>query len=469
MIPLSFILLLIIIIIVIFKSVIKPKNYPPGPKWIPYLGCSNVVNELTIQHGSQWKALSALAKEFSTSVLGLKMGMELVVVVYGEKNIRQVFTEKEFEGITFADGPLWREQRLFAVKQLRSVGFGKSKMEKEIQNEMMSILKCFKRYRGKPCDPQNVLATSVMNVLWTYIAGERIEEKRLKYLLELLSARSKAFTIAGGLLNQAPWCRFIFPELSGYSLINRMNEQISAVIEEHIEKHKKRLVAGSDFIYSFLEEMESKREGFTEEQLKTICLDVLIAGSQTTSNVLSFALLTLLRNRDIQDKIYKEINQILGTAPPTWSDVSRLVYTNAFLQEVYRYYTIVPLMGPRRTLADTFIDGYFIPKETTVLMAVGDLHIDPRIWCEPKKFKPERFIDQRGALKNIEHLYPFGLGRRRCPGDTLAKSFVFIVFVGILQKFEVDSIDCKLPSLEPIIGLISAPRPYSAVFTLRRN
>lgn len=62
-------------------------------------------------------------------------------------------------------------------------------------------------------------------------AGERIEEKRLKYLLELLSARSKAFTIAGGLLNQAPWCRFIFPELSGYSLINRMNEQISAVIE----------------------------------------------------------------------------------------------------------------------------------------------------------------------------------------------------------------------------------------------
>lgn len=67
-------------------------------------------------------------------------------------------------------------------------------------------------------------------------------------------------------------------------------------------------------------------------------------------------------------------------------------------------------MGPRRTLADTFIDGYFIPKETTVLMAVGDLHIDPRIWCEPKKFKPERFIDQRGALKNIEHLYPFGLG-----------------------------------------------------------
>ncbi|XP_014366316.2 probable cytochrome P450 305a1 [Papilio machaon] len=486
MIPLSVILLLIIIVITLFKSVMKPKNYPPGPNWIPYFGCSNVVNIMTKKYGSQWKALSLLAKEFSTSVLGLKMGMEMVVVVYGEKNIRQVFTEKEFEGrpdnffirlrclgkrlgITFTDGPMWREQRLFAVKQLRSGGFGKSQMEKEIQQEMMYILKYLKKLRGQPCDPHHILATSVMNILWTYIAGERIEEKRLKHLLELLNARSKAFSIAGGLLNQVPWCRFIFPEMSGYSLIKSMNEQISAIIEEHIEKHKKRLVDGNDFMYSFIEEIENKREGFTEEQLKTICLDVLIAGSQTTSNVLEFALLTVLRNKSMQQKIYEEINLILGDATPTWSDMSRLLYTNAFIQEIYRFYTIVPLMGPRRTLDDTYIDGYFIPKETTVLMAVGDLHVDPKIWCEPRKFKPERFIDQRGTLKNVEHLYPFGLGRRRCPGDTLAKSFIFIVFVGILQKFKVEPIEGNFPSAEPIIGLISSPRPYLAVFTPRRN
>lgn len=88
----------------------------------------------------------------------------------------------------------------------------------------------------------------------------------------------------------------------------------------------------------------------------------------------------------------------------------RLVYTCAFLQEVQRFYTIVPLMGPRRVLDDTFINGYFIPKETTVLMAIGDLHFDPEIWSEPREFKPERFIDEQGALKNTEHLYPFGLG-----------------------------------------------------------
>ncbi|CAG5039039.1 unnamed protein product [Parnassius apollo] len=484
MISISFVLVSLVIICLLVKSVIKPRKYPPGPKWYPLMGCSSIVDKMTKKHGSQWKALSTLAKEFSTNVLGLKLGRELVVVVYGEKNIRHVFTEKEFEGrpdnffvrlrclgkrmgITFADGPLWREHRQFTVKHLRNVGFGKTKMEEEIQHEMLHIVKYIEKNCGKPINTMSMLAMSVMNILWTYIADERIEEKRLKYLLDLLNARSKAFSMAGGMLNQLPWCRFIFPELSGYGLIKRMNEQIANIIEEAIYKHKKKSVKGSDFIYSFIQEMENNNESFTEEQLKTICLDVLIAGSQTTSNVLQFALLTVLRNKTIQDRLYEEINQTLEGKIPSWSDSNRLVYTSAFLYEVQRIYTIVPLMGPRRVLNDTMIDGYFIPKDTTVLLAVGDLHFDSEIWREPEEFRPERFIDERGTLKNIEHLYPFGLGRRRCPGDALAKSFIFIVIVGILQKFKIDCSDAIMPSADPIIGLISAPRPFSAVFTPR--
>lgn len=62
------------------------------------VGSSNVVRKLTKLYGSQWKALSHLAKEYSTEVLGLKLGSDLVVVVYGDRNIRQVFIDSEFEG-----------------------------------------------------------------------------------------------------------------------------------------------------------------------------------------------------------------------------------------------------------------------------------------------------------------------------------------------------------------------------------
>nr|QLI62166.1 cytochrome P450 17 [Streltzoviella insularis] len=436
------------------------------------------------KHGSQWKALSVLAKEYSTQVLGLKLGTELVVVVYGEKNIRQVFTEKEYEGrpnsffirlrclgkrmgITFADGPLWKEHRQFTVKNLRNVGFGKTVMEKEIQNEMRNIVDYIKHNNHQPINPKNILAMTVMNVLWNYVAGERIKEDRLKFLLDLLNARSKAFSIAGGWLNLFPWCRFFIPELSGYSLITRMNQQISDIIEEAIQKHKVRAVERDDFIYSFLREMQVNKDTYTEEQLKSICLDLLIAGSQTTSNVLEFALLTVLRNKVYQEKIFDEINKTIGDETPSWMDSHRLIYTSAFLLEIQRYFTIVPLAGPRRVMHDTFIDGYLIPKETTVLMSLGDLHFDPEIWEEPQVFKPDRFINEHGALKNIEHMYPFGLGRRRCPGDSLAKSFIFILFVGILQNFNIDCSNGVMPSDEPVIGLISAPRPYTAEFISR--
>lgn len=63
------------------------------------------------------------------------------------------------------------------------------------------------------------------------VSGERINEDRLKFLLDLLSARSKAFSMVGGWLNEIPWSRFIFPDLSGYTLITKMNQQISDVIE----------------------------------------------------------------------------------------------------------------------------------------------------------------------------------------------------------------------------------------------
>lgn len=471
------------IIIYFIKTCIKPKKFPPGPLWYPIIGSSNVVQRMHRKHGSQFKGLLELAKEYSTQVLGLKLGGELLVVVYGESNIRQVFTEKAFEGrpdsfflklrcfgkrmgITSADGPLWREQRQYTMKQLKNVGFGKTIMEKEIQNELINILRVIDKNGDRPVNPDQIFSLAVVNVLWKYVAGERIEEPKLKLLLDLFEERSKAFAMAGGLLNQIPWCRFFIPEYSKYNLIVKINKQLSDIIEEAIDAHKKKKVKGQDFIYSYLNEAEIKNT-FTEEQLKIVCLDLIIAGSQTTGNALKFAILKVLKERRMQDLIYEEIKTYIGSSLPCWADNIKLVYTSAFILEVLRYFTITPFAGPRRVLEETVIDGYVIPKETTILLSVYDVHFDPKLWDDPQEFRPERFIDENGALKHSEHMYPFGLGRRRCPGDSLARSFLFITLVGILQKYVIRCSNGTMPSDEPIIGLITSPKPFSVEFTPR--
>ncbi|XP_045509930.1 probable cytochrome P450 305a1 [Colias croceus] len=476
--------LLVTILGYIINTVSKPRKYPPGPKWYPFVGSSAIARKVALQYGSQWKGFSHLAKEYSTEVLGLKLGSELVVVVFGEKNLRKVFTEKEYEGrpdsffirqrclgkrlgITFVDGPLWREHRQFTVKNLKNVGFGKTAMETEIQTELHNILEYIEKSKTKAINPKVILAQSVMNILWKYTAGERIKEDQLQYVIDLFSKRSKAFTIAGGWLNQWPWLRFIFPKLSGYTIIKNLNQQISDIIDETVNKHKNGLVPGSDFIYSFLEEMKENNVSFHEEQLKAICLDILIAGAQTTSNVLEFAILSLIRHKQIQEKVYDEIHSVIGEDTPCWNDSNRLLYTMAFLLEVQRFYTIAPLAGPRRVLEETTIEDYVLPKNTTVLLSIGDVHFSPDLWDEPNKFNPDRFLDSSGKLVNTEHFYGFGLGRRRCPGDSLAKSFIFIVLVGIVQKYRIESENGVLPAEEPIIGLISGARPFSAEFIPR--
>lgn len=80
------------------------------------------------------------------------------------------------------------------------------------------------------------------------------------------------------------------------------------------------------------------------------------------------------------------------------------------MAEVQRFYTIAPFSGPRRVLNDVQIGKYTVPKGSTVLVSLGDLHFDPQHWDEPSKFNPERFIDQNGTFNTSVPWHPFGIG-----------------------------------------------------------
>ncbi|XP_045785006.1 probable cytochrome P450 305a1 [Maniola jurtina] len=473
---------IVLIFVYIFSTVIKPKKYPPGPRWYPFFGCFGLINSRMKQHGSQWKVLSEMAKEFSTKVLGLKLGNQLVVVVYGEKNIRQVTTEKEFDarpdsfflklrtfgkrvGITFVDGPLWREHRPFTMKHLRKQGFGKPPMEQDIQAQLNNILDVLGKSNGSSISIRTPMSIALVNIIWKYVAGEHIEENKLRQFLQFSSARSKAFTLAGGYLDQWPWLRFIFPNWTGYNIIKNMNKEILDIIEDAIWRHHST-VEGNDYIYSFLKEIYDNKDTYTEDQLKGVCLDILIAASNTGSSALDFAFICLLRHPNVQNKVYEEISRVLGDDTPSWSDNGRLIYTSAFLSEVHRLCTVAPFLGGRRALTDIEMEGYLIPKGTTILVSLGDLHQDETLWDEPNTFKPERFIDENGALKTPANLYPFGLGRRRCPGEPLGRCFIFIMLVGIVQKYRLQC-NGPPPSAESVIGLLAEPIQFTAQFVKR--
>lgn len=88
-------------------------------------------------------------------------------------------------------------------------------------------------------------------------------------------------------------------------------------------------------------------------------------------------------------------------------------FTEAVLTECQRMCFVAPILGPRRTLADTTLGGYTIPKDTVVLMNILDIHMDPELYPEPTLFKPERFIND-GVYQSDDNLLTFGKGRYFC-------------------------------------------------------
>ncbi|XP_060520854.1 probable cytochrome P450 305a1 [Cylas formicarius] len=130
-----------------------------------------------------------------------------------------------------------------------------------------------------------------------------------------------------------------------------------------------------------------------------------------------------------------------------------------------RYCTVVPISGPRRVLRKTYLEGYTIPKNTTVLINLHSLHNDKSQWRHPEKFLPDRFLDEEGNLLSHEGLIPFGLGRRKCLGDSLAKTCIFIIFAEVLRRYSVEA--CAPSTGKTVFGLTAAPEKYKAKFTPR--
>jgi 26-hydroxylase len=118
--------------------------------------------------------------------------------------------------------------------------------------------------------------------------------------------------------------------------------------------------------------------------------------------------------------------------------------------------------------SDETLNGYKIPAGCHVIPLINTVHMDPNLWENPEVFNPSRFLDAAGNVQKPEFFIPFGVGRRMCLGNVLARMELFMFFTAMMHNFDITLPEgAALPSLKGNPGVTISPDRFAVCLTPR--
>jgi len=354
------------------------------------------------------------------------------------------------KGILFSSGEEWREQRRFALKNLRDFGFGKSSMEDMIKGEAHKLIEDLKKDLGLPTILDYKLNVAILNSLWVMLVGEELNPENASHraAMESLNNLVKQRDSLSSLAQIFPFLIKMFPMHYLKDAINT-NDEIKKVIAPLREYHRQTIdvTHPRDFLdvhiaAQLASSPNSSFHGTDGEKNEEIALvDLFVAGAETTSTTINWGILYLIHHPDIQEKIYQEMDALLhGCREPCLEDERHLPFLNATLLEIHRSASIVYGGVPHFTKTDITVQGYTIPKGTVLFANILKVMHNPAVFKDPEVFNPSRFLDADGKVQAHPHLIPFLTGKRFCLGQSLAEKSLYVFMSQLLYKFKFSAV-----------------------------
>ncbi|KAL7464025.1 hypothetical protein ACHAXS_004367 [Conticribra weissflogii] len=205
---------------------------------------------------------------------------------------------------------------------------------------------------------------------------------------------------------------------------------------------------------SFIERLVHRGQ-LNNEDISEIGAPLLMAGVDTTAYVMSWLYLNLASNPDVQTKLAKELQSVLkGADLTTVEQIESLPYLRACIRESHRLTPVAPIQ-PKKMRKDVDIvlpngDIYRVEAGKRISLNLRAFPMDPQFVENPTKYQPERFLpDAVEARKGtpseiIDHPNfedPFGRGKRRCLGGSVAKAEIMILAARLIQDWEISLVD----------------------------
>ncbi|MEC4812266.1 MAG: cytochrome P450 [Scytonema sp. PMC 1069.18] len=392
--------------------------------------------------------LETMRKRYGDIFLSDFAGFPTSVVVSNPQGIEEIFTAdaKLFEtgsgnnimqpllgsnSLTLLDGERHMHHRKllmppFHGERMRAYG----QLMCDITRQVMSHLEVGQTFVARSY-MQEISLTVILRAVFGLKEGERYQQikKVLTEMLESFNTPSKTMVLFFKFLQQdlGSWSSW------GYFL--RQREALDKLLYQEIRERRSQPESlGEDILSLLLSARDEAGQPMTDVELRDELMTMLFAGHETTATALAWALYWIHHIPEVGEKLLQELNSIdIANTEPT--EIARLPYLNAVCSETLRIYPVVFFTQARILQAPMQLMGYEIPKGMLLAPCIYLVHHNPDIYPEPKKFKPERFLERQ--FSPYEYL-PFGGGNRRCIGIAFAMFEMKLVLATILSQYSLE-------------------------------
>jgi cytochrome P450 len=222
---------------------------------------------------------------------------------------------------------------------------------------------------------------------------------------------------------------------------------------------------GDDLLGMLMESTEEgTSRGMTDEQLRDEVITMVLAGHETTANLLAWTFLLLSKHPDVERRLREEVRRVLSDRAPGVEDVRALTYTRMVLEEALRLYPPA-WMFERQNVRPDVLGDYRIAPGSIVGICPYVLHRHPEHWENPEGFDPERFRPERAEGRARYAYLPFGGGARTCIGNHFAMMEAQIVLAMVVRERRLELVPEHPVVVDPMITL----RPKHGIRMRRRR
>ncbi len=444
-----------------------PYSELPGPKGLPLLGnllqidlhkLHLILEEWAGQYGEiyRFQLVNKPVVVISSSELIQHILRDRPETYRRVEAIERISRELGTHGVFAAEGEQWRRQRAVTLQAFKPESL------RRFFPTLRAITERLQRRWRQVADSGNPLA---VDPDWMRFTVDVTTQFAFGYDINLLENESDDFQrhlesqLPGfNRRANAPFSYWHYCKLPSDRAMEKslgiIKETISGFVRqtrERFEQHPELAGQPTNFLEALLLTQDEDGACLSDAEIQGNVVTILLAGEDTTAHTLSWLLYLICEHPEVQRKLQKEADTVLGdeTLPADLGSLEQLPYLDAVVQETLRLKNVAPMLylEPNH---DVELKGVAIPQGTTLMLLNRYSALLEENFIKARQFMPERWLDANpiSCPHNRYAFIPFGAGPRFCPGRNLAMLEIKMAIAMVCRSFTVSRVESVRPVRE---------------------